>query len=277
MAALRLCIVLASCCMALNVAAEESTGWRALYREGSRQYDLGDFRAALDSFKRAYLAHEEAGILFDIAECHRQLGENAEAVQAYQSYLRRKPDAPNRADVEALIAKLQGASAPSPAAPAPKPSTSLPVAAAPAATAPPPAPVPPVAPSSSTPAPAPSAPVAAHGSVYNPWGTTASAAPPPPSAGPPAAEPPTTASAPAAASVPAQTEAPAPAASPVPAAASSPAWAPTAVETAPPRKKSRAWIAAIVVPAVAVLAVSIGVTAWYFSPAPTYTKVGPVQ
>jgi tetratricopeptide (TPR) repeat protein len=119
MAALRLCIVVASCYVALNVAADESTGWRALYRDGSRQYDLGDFRAALDLFKRAYLAHEEAGILFDIGECHRQLGESAEAVHAYQSYLRRKPDAANRADVEALIAKLQGA---------PAPSASLPVA-----------------------------------------------------------------------------------------------------------------------------------------------------
>jgi len=60
--------------------------------------------------------------------------------------------------------------------------------------------------------------------------------------------------------------------------ASAPAWAPTAVEAGPhSRTKSRAWIAAIVVPAVTVLAVSIGITAWYFSPSPTFTKVGPAQ
>ncbi len=224
MSALRICIAVATCCVAFSAAADDATSWRALYRDGSRQYDLGDFRAALDSFKRAYLAHEEAGILFDIAECHRQLGENPDAVRAYQSYLRRKPDAANRADVEALIGKLQDAPA----------------------TTTPPAP-PPVAP---TPAPE-----AAHGSVYNPWGATASA--PPPSAAQPATP----------VATPVVTPAPAP-----------PAWAPTGVEAAPPpRAKSRAWIAAIVVPAVAVLAVSIGVSAWYLSPAPTYSKVGPAQ
>jgi hypothetical protein len=57
--------------------------------------------------KRAYVVHGEAGILFDSGECHRLLGQNAEALDSYRSYLRRKPDAANRAAVETLIAKLE--------------------------------------------------------------------------------------------------------------------------------------------------------------------------
>ena len=272
MLARRLCIIALTCCFALPAVADDSTGWRALYREGSRSYDLGDFRAALDAFKRAYLAHEEPGILFDIAECHRQLGENADAVHAYQSYLRRKPNADNRAAVEALIAKLEDAPARPTAPPVPsppKPSVTPPPAPSPAETAP----------AATPPSPAPTAPVAAHGTVYNPWGTTPAATPPPlpPS---PATEPTAEATA-AAPAPPPGAAAPSTAATPTeagPATPAPPSWTPSAVvETTPPRKKSRAWIAAIVVPSVVVLAVSIGVTAWYFSPEPTYTKLGSVQ
>jgi len=260
MGVLRFCILLASCCATVSATADESSAWRALYREGSRQYDLGDFRAALDAFKRAYLAHEEAGILFDIAECHRQLGENVDAVHAYQSYLRRKPDAANRADVEALVVKLHAAPAAPPLRSNPSAATSTTaLSTPPAQAAAPPAP----------PAPAPVS-QAPHGTLYNPWGATAAMPPPAPAASQ-AEEPGATSQAASSASA-------LPSATPAATMASAPAWAPTAVEAGPhSRTKSRAWIAAIVVPAVTVLAVSIGITAWYFSPSPTFTKVGPAQ
>lgn len=247
----RLWVALCLSCVLTLAHADESGGWRAAYREGTRQFDVGDFRAALDAFKRAYVAHEEAGILFDIGECHRHLGENADAVHAYRGYLRKKPDAANRSDVEALIAQLEGVST-SPSTPAP----------APVAPPPPPAPA---APTTATPAPpAPAVPPAAeapHGSVYDVWGRGGSA--PAPAA---AAAPPTAAVAPSPA---------APAAAPT---TPPPAWAPGATRDAePPRHRSKAWIAAIVVPAAVVLAVSIGVTAWYLEPSPTYTRLGAAQ
>ena len=289
-------VVLCLSCVFTVARADETGGWRAAYREGTRYFDVGDFRAALDAFKRAYVAHEEAGILFDIGECHRHLGESADAVHAYRGYLRKKPDAANRSEVEALVAQLEGTSAPPPTAKtsAPKtapaaptttpaatatPPTAAPPTAAPPTAAPPTAAPPTAAPPATTAAPPPAAP-APHGSVYDPWGSGAPpAAAPPPT---PAASPMPTA-APAAAAAPAATAAPADAAAPAATATTAttappPAWAASATRDAePPRHRSKAWIAAIVVPSVVVLAVSIGVTAWYFSPAPTYTRVGPAQ
>lgn len=76
----------------------------AHYEQGTKLYNLGDFRNALDEFKAAYLARRAAEFLFNIAQCYRQLGEHESAAREYRAYLREKPDAKNRADVEAFIA-----------------------------------------------------------------------------------------------------------------------------------------------------------------------------
>ncbi len=138
MAAHRLCLVALVSCFALSAAADS---WRDAYREGSRQFDVGDYRAALASFQRAYLVHDEAGILFDIGECHRLLGENTEAAHSYRSYLRKKPDAANRAAVEALIAKLEDGTAAPPQRPQPSASVPPQPAAAPVPSSAPSAPL----------------------------------------------------------------------------------------------------------------------------------------
>jgi Tetratricopeptide repeat len=45
--------------------------------------------------------------LFNIAQCHRQLGNKQEAIKFYRSYLRKVPDAPNAEEVRKLIASLE--------------------------------------------------------------------------------------------------------------------------------------------------------------------------
>src|SRR6185369_2327988 len=73
---------------------------RQHYRSGLAHYDLGEYQAALEEFKDAYRAVQDPPFLFNIAQCHRKLGQSAEALTFYRSYLRRAPDAPNRAEVE---------------------------------------------------------------------------------------------------------------------------------------------------------------------------------
>jgi len=80
---------------------------RELYNEGTRLYDVGEFRQALDSFKKGYLTYEEPAFLFNMAQCYRQLGEKAEAIRTYRSYLRRMTDAPNRAEVLRVVEALE--------------------------------------------------------------------------------------------------------------------------------------------------------------------------
>jgi tetratricopeptide (TPR) repeat protein len=80
---------------------------RTRWAEGTRLYDVGEYRAALERFKSAYLVYEEPAFLYNMGQCYRQLDERADAIRSYRSYLRRVPDAPNRQEVEDRIRQLE--------------------------------------------------------------------------------------------------------------------------------------------------------------------------
>ena len=142
---------------------------KARYTSGQSHYNLNEFQEALQDFKEAYRLFPDPAFLFNAAQCERQLGHLEEAIQFYRSYLRNKPKAPNRQEVQRRIEELQAtldarkSAAPSAAVepPAPAPAAAEPPApvAAPAASsrapgvvpasaAAPEAPPPPVPPSS---------------------------------------------------------------------------------------------------------------------------------
>lgn len=78
---------------------------KALFAEGNQHYTLGEFAQALADYKRAYRAKPLPGFLFNIAQCHRKLNQDQDAIAMYQSYLVGVPDAKNKAMVESLIAE----------------------------------------------------------------------------------------------------------------------------------------------------------------------------
>jgi tetratricopeptide (TPR) repeat protein len=80
---------------------------RELYKKGMTHYEIGEFDAAIDAFKRAYQLTSAPGLLFNIAQVYRMKKDPEQAVYFYRTYLRLMPDAPNRADVEVLIAENQ--------------------------------------------------------------------------------------------------------------------------------------------------------------------------
>ncbi len=93
---------------AAGAPAKESVGAaRAHFKQGRMHYQLGEYREALDEFKAAYLLKQDASFLYNIAQCHRQLGELSDAAKMYASYLREAPEAPNRAEVERQIRELK--------------------------------------------------------------------------------------------------------------------------------------------------------------------------
>ena len=77
---------------------------KALFAKGNEHYNLGEFVQALDMYRRAYRAKPLAAFLFNIAQCHRKLGQHADAVTMYQSFLAGVPNAENKVLVESLIA-----------------------------------------------------------------------------------------------------------------------------------------------------------------------------
>lgn len=138
-------------CVALLVGgaahAQNRAKARELFREAQNHYKLGEFQMALDGFKDAYRNFEDPSLLFNIAQCERMLGHKQDALTSYRMFLSEVPSAPNRPEVERVIASLEQAITDERAAQAPHeavPPTERPPSPAPvaAATPPPPPPAP---------------------------------------------------------------------------------------------------------------------------------------
>jgi tetratricopeptide (TPR) repeat protein len=76
--------------------------------DGRRLYDLGEYRGALEAFKKAYLLSESPALLYNIGRCYEQLGERRLAIERYRTFLALSPDTPDRVSVEQRIASLDG-------------------------------------------------------------------------------------------------------------------------------------------------------------------------
>jgi hypothetical protein len=135
------------------------------FQTGQRLYTVSRYREALEQFKNAFLEIEDPVFLYNIAQCHRLLGENIEAVRFYRRYVEAAPGAAERQRAQKWIAELEG-KPPSTAAVAPPPARVL---------APPPAPTP-----APTPAPGP-APVSPPLAVAPSNTAPPTMSPPPPS------------------------------------------------------------------------------------------------
>ena len=79
---------------------------KRLYDEGLKHYNLGEYDAAITKFKAAYAISSAVGLLFNIAQSYRLKKDYEQASNFYLTYLRLKPDAPNRGDVEQRIDEM---------------------------------------------------------------------------------------------------------------------------------------------------------------------------
>jgi len=80
---------------------------RKHYETGASYYKISRYKDALEEFQKAYSLQPRPALLFNIARCHEVLGELEPAIQSYQLYLEKKPDAPDRDVVEARIKNIQ--------------------------------------------------------------------------------------------------------------------------------------------------------------------------
>jgi tetratricopeptide (TPR) repeat protein len=79
----------------------------AAYRRGTAHYNQARWADALADFEEAASLYASPDFQYDIGLCHEKLDEYAEAIRAFRTYLRAKPDAEDRANVEDRIARLQ--------------------------------------------------------------------------------------------------------------------------------------------------------------------------
>jgi tetratricopeptide (TPR) repeat protein len=77
------------------------------YAAGKKLFDAGQYEQAIAEFKAADGLAPSGVNDYNIALSYERLGKTTEAIQYYQSYLTRMPNADNRTDIEATIEVLQ--------------------------------------------------------------------------------------------------------------------------------------------------------------------------
>lgn len=78
-------------------------------KNATAQYSAQQYAAALVEYEAAYADFPDPALLFNIAQCHRKLGHNKEAVDYYRRYLHEEPSSPKKAEIEKHIAELERA------------------------------------------------------------------------------------------------------------------------------------------------------------------------
>jgi tetratricopeptide (TPR) repeat protein len=80
---------------------------RQHFKNGEAKFRAGDYRGAMIEFLAADAIAPSAILVHNVAVCQDRLGEVDAAMENYREYLRRRPDAPNRAEVETRVATLE--------------------------------------------------------------------------------------------------------------------------------------------------------------------------
>jgi tetratricopeptide (TPR) repeat protein len=80
---------------------------KAVFSRAEKAYGVGRFEEALADFERAYALLPLPGFLFNLGQCHRNLGNWEQAGRFYQEYLDRQPRAANADKVRALLAQMK--------------------------------------------------------------------------------------------------------------------------------------------------------------------------
>ena len=89
------------------LAAEKSRSAKAHFDAGMAYFNLERYKEALGEFEQAYLDKQDPSYFFNLAECHRLLGNNAEATRFYQRFLQEARNHPNRVKAEAALAEIE--------------------------------------------------------------------------------------------------------------------------------------------------------------------------
>jgi tetratricopeptide (TPR) repeat protein len=92
----------------LAAAAQPSDAQKKEAKEindkATRLYEVGRYEEAIAEYQKVYLIVDDPVLLYNIAQSYRLWGKPEDAARFYRNYLRRAPNAPNRADVEKKIA-----------------------------------------------------------------------------------------------------------------------------------------------------------------------------
>ena len=104
---LAICFVLLAFARAAQAEDPSERAAKRHYDRGQKLFALQKFDQALDQFQKAFDAKPIPAFLFNIGQCHRNLGDLDAAIFSFKRYLKLEPEADNREQVEELIDELE--------------------------------------------------------------------------------------------------------------------------------------------------------------------------
>jgi len=104
---LAVCVLLLAFVRAAHAEDPSERAAKRHYDRGQKLFNLQKFDEALDQFQKAFDAKPIPGFLFNIGQCHRNLGDYDAAIFSFKRYLKLDPEAENREQVEELIDELE--------------------------------------------------------------------------------------------------------------------------------------------------------------------------
>lgn len=80
---------------------------RAHFESGLARYNLKEYKAAIEEFEAAYRLKPDPVFLYNLGQSYRFADDPEQALHFYRAYLRERPNAPNRSEVEERITQLE--------------------------------------------------------------------------------------------------------------------------------------------------------------------------
>jgi tetratricopeptide (TPR) repeat protein len=102
-------VVIVTLAIAGSARADNKDQARVHVQAADIDYKLGKFDEALAEYSKAFELFPAPPLLFNLAQCHRNLKNFERAIFFFEGYLRESPNAPNRALVEDLLKESRAA------------------------------------------------------------------------------------------------------------------------------------------------------------------------
>jgi tetratricopeptide (TPR) repeat protein len=103
-------LVMLGCVLSAGLSRADATDHdqaRQLYQSGKEAFESRQFQTAYDLFKQSFILSDRAELLFNMSSCLQELGRFPEAATELRTYLRLKPDDPDRPQIERRILTLE--------------------------------------------------------------------------------------------------------------------------------------------------------------------------
>jgi tetratricopeptide (TPR) repeat protein len=91
---------------AQGAADDDSAKARALFDKGMAHFHLEEYQQAIEKWEEGFRVKPVPEFLYNVAQAYRLSKQPEKALSFYKKYLRMKPDAPNRPEVERHVREL---------------------------------------------------------------------------------------------------------------------------------------------------------------------------